>query len=420
MLALRDRLSTLLPGTLFCLQRGKKFMKDEMYSGLWRLPFNPEERPAALMTERGWQQRLLGVCAILGIWTLVGLFFASQIYFYFAGTPRAVPFSTALVWQMSAVSISALSTFLILWFARLFRFDRQKWPRSLLFHLPASFAIASVLTAGHITIDSYFDSNLARVVFTNFPARVFVSIDKNFIVYWLIIWASHALNYYKRYRESELQASQLAAQLAEAQLQALKMQLHPHFLFNTLHSISSLLSRDTEAARRMIARLGDFLRLTLENSGAQEVKLRDELDFLKCYLDIEGIRFYDRLTVRMEIEPQTLSSCVPNLILQPIVENAIRHGIAPRSKPGLIEIKAVRLGERLRLEVRDDGPGLPVKIGPSRTGRRGIGLSNTQNRLRQLYGAEASFEMTNDVRGGLLVILELPFRSENEAHSNAA
>jgi two-component system LytT family sensor kinase len=321
---------------------------------------------------------------------------------------------------MSCVYVSAIFTFLILRLARTFRFDRQKWPRSLLVHLPASFAIAAIMTACHLTLDANFDQQFGKVAFTHFPARVFVNIDKNLIVYWLIIWASHAMNYYKRYRESELQASQLSAQLAEAQLQALKMQLHPHFLFNTLHSISSLLSRDTEAARRMIARLGDFLRLTLENNGAQEVLLREELDFLRCYLDIEGIRFYDRLTVRMEIEPQTLSSRVPNLILQPIVENAIRHGIAPRSTPGLLEIKASRKGETLRLEVRDDGPGMPVEIGANRIGRRGIGLSNTQNRLRQLYGSEANFELANDARGGLLVLLEIPFHREDASHSNAA
>jgi two-component system LytT family sensor kinase len=395
-------------------------MKEEMYSGVWRLPFNPEAEQAASMSVGGWRRRLLGAGAVFGIWTLVGLFFASQIYFYFAGTPRAVSLLRSLAWQMSAVYLLAIFTFLILWLARRFPFDRKCWHRSLLFHIPASFAIAAILTAGHITIDAFFDETFRRVAFISFPARVFVSIDKNFIVYWLVIWASHALNYYKRYRESELQASRLSAQLAEAQLQALKMQLHPHFLFNTLHSISSLLSRDTEAARRMIARLGDFLRLTLENNGAQEVLLHDELDFLKCYLDIEGIRFYDRLTVRMEIEPQTLGSRVPNLILQPIVENAIRHGIAPRSTPGVIEIKAARAGDTLRLEVRDDGPGLPVEVGSGRLGRRGIGLSNTQNRLRQLYGQDSSLEMMNDARGGLRVTLEIPFRREDASRSNAA
>jgi two-component system, LytTR family, sensor kinase len=396
-------------------------MKDEKYSGVWRLPFVHEERlPDIMSAGRGWRQRLLGAGAIFGIWTLVGLFFASQIYFYFAGTPRAVSLQRALLWQLSAVYLSALFTFLILWFARLFRFDRQEWWRSLLFHLPLSFTVAAIMTAGHITLDAAFDRTFAQVAFNNFAARVFVNIDKNLIVYWLIIWASHALNYYKRYRESELQASRLTAQLAEAQLQALKMQLHPHFLFNTLHSISSLLSRDTEAARRMIARLGDFLRLTLENSGAQEVLLRDELDFLRCYLDIEGIRFYDRLTVRMEIEPQALSSRVPNLILQPIVENAIRHGIAARSNEGIIEIKARRVGERLRLEVRDNGPGLPLEVSSNRIGRSGIGLANTQNRLRQLYNGDSIFELSNDARGGLLVTLEIPLRREDATQSNAA
>lgn len=395
-------------------------MKEEMYSGVWRLPFGAEAEPGAAVSVSVWRQRLSVAGAVFGIWTLVGLFFASQIYFYFAGTPRAVSLARALAWQLSAVYLSAVFTFLILWFARRFAFDRKCWRRSLLFHIPASFIVAAIMTAGHISLDASFDANFARVAFTSFPARVFVNIDKNFIVYWLVIWASHALNYYKRYRESELQASRLSAQLAEAQLQALKMQLHPHFLFNTLHSISSLLSRDTEAARRMIARLGDFLRLTLENNGAQEVLLREELDFLKCYLDIEGIRFYDRLTVRLEIEPQTLSARVPNLILQPIVENAIRHGIAPRSVPGLIEIKSAREGERLRLEVRDDGPGLPLEVGSGRLGRRGIGLSNTQNRLRQLYGQDASLEMANDARGGLCVTLEIPLHHEDASRSNAA
>ena len=395
-------------------------MKEEMYSGVWQLPFNREEQLANLAGGSRWRRRLLVAGGVFGIWTLVGLFFASQIYFYNMGTPRAVSLNRSLLWQLLAVYLSALFTFLILWLARLFSFERRKWRLSLGFHLVAGFAVAALMTAGHITIDAAFDRNFAQVAFNNFAARVFVTIDKNLIVYWLIIWASHALNYYKRYRESELQASRLTAQLAEAQLEALKMQLHPHFLFNTLHSISSLLSRDTEAARRMIARLGDFLRLTLENSGAQEVMLRDELDFLRCYLDIEGIRFYDRLTVRMEVEPQTLSARVPNLILQPIVENAIRHGIAARSTPGVIEIRVRRVGERLRLEVRDNGPGLPAKVGSSRTGRRGIGLANTQNRLRQLYGGLSRFEMSNDTRGGLLVTLEIPFRREESSRSNAA
>jgi two-component system, LytTR family, sensor kinase len=399
-------------------------MNDAAYSGAWRLPFGQgedQEPPRSLSERAGWRGRLTVAAAVFGIWTLVGLFFASQIYLYSHNTPRPVPLWRALAWQMSAVYLLALATFPLLWLSRRFPIGRKNWRRSLGLHLLIGFGAATVLTAAHITIDAYFDSNFARVAFTNFPARVFVSLDKNLIIYWLVVLTAHSLDYYKRYRESELQASRLSAQLAEAQLQALKMQLHPHFLFNTLHSISSLLSRDTEAARRMIARLGDFLRLTLENSGAQEVRLREELDFLKCYLDIEGIRFYDRLTVRMKVEPQTLNSLVPNLILQPIVENAIRHGIAQRSTPGTIELRSSRAGEMLRLEVKDNGPGLPVESLGGRMGAgRGIGLSNTQSRLRQLYGNNASLEMTNDARGGLLVTLLIPFRREDAPQRKSA
>lgn len=395
-------------------------MKDETYSGVWQLPFNRRFEAPAVVGEHSWRRRLTTVGVIFGIWTLVGLFFASQIYLYDLNTARPVPFPRAVLWQMSAAYLLALATFPMLWLARRFRLDRQHWRRSLLIHIIAGFSISALLTACHITIDAAFDRHFAQIAFTNFPARVFVNIDKNLIIYWLVVFINHALDYYKRYRRSELEASQLAAQLAEAQLQALKMQLHPHFLFNTLHSISSLLSRDTEAARRMIARLGDFLRLTLENSGAQEVTLREELDFLKCYLDIEGIRFYDRLTVRMRVEPQTLNSRVPNLILQPIVENAIRHGIAARSTPGIIEIRAEGAGEILRLEVRDNGPGIPIEVGSSRIGRGGIGLSNTQSRLRQLYGTDFRFEMLNDTRGGLCVRLEIPLRRADAPGRSAA
>src|SRR5262249_32977164 len=157
-----------------------------------------------------------------------------------------------------------------------------------------------------------------------------------------------------------LKASQLEARLAQAQLQALKSQLHPHFFFNTLHAISSLMRKDIEAADRMLTRLSDLLRLTLENVGAQETTLRQELDFLEGYLEIEQTRCRDRLQVKIEIEPETLDARVPNLILQPLVENAVRHGVAPRAAPGRIEISARRVGGKLEMQVRDNGAGLPT------------------------------------------------------------
>jgi LytS/YehU family sensor histidine kinase len=209
-----------------------------------------------------------------------------------------------------------------------------------------------------------------------------------------------------------LKASQLQAQLAQAQLQALKMQLHPHFLFNTLHAISSLMRRDVDAAERMIARLSDLLRLTLENVGAQETSLRQELEFLESYLEIEKTRFRDRLQVKMDIEPETLDARVPNLILQPLVENAVRHGVAPHAAPGLIEISARLKENKLEIQVRDNGAGLPdarrAQI------KEGVGLANTRARLEQLYGAGALFGLSNRDKGGLVVSLTIPFRVEGK------
>jgi two-component system LytT family sensor kinase len=190
------------------------------------------------------------------------------------------------------------------------------------------------------------------------------------------------------------------------------MQVHPHFLFNTLHSISALLNRDTEAARQMIARLGDFLRLTLENSGTQEVTLQREIEFLQSYLEIEHIRFQDRMTTLVEVEPHALDVQVPNLILQPIVENAIRHGIAPRSTPGRIEIRAEHKNSMLRIQVRDNGPGLPVNRSAVNLFKEGLGLANTRARLQHLYGAAHRFELANDPEGGLVVTLEIPSETE--------
>jgi LytS/YehU family sensor histidine kinase len=181
------------------------------------------------------------------------------------------------------------------------------------------------------------------------------------------------------------------------------MQIHPHFLFNTLNSIAALLHKDVEAADRMIARLGDFLRLTLKSSDAQTVDFEQELEFLKCYLDIEHIRFQDRLTVEMDIDPHALKATVPNLILQPIVENAVRHGVARQTSHGHITIRARREGERLIMTVEDNGPGLKAQSNGS-----GIGISNTRARLEQFYGSDFSFQIANSTERGASVTLDVP------------
>src|SRR6185369_11771113 len=222
-------------------------------------------------------------------------------------------------------------------------------------------------------------------------------------IYWTTLVVAHALHYYRGLRQKEAQTARLTAQLAQAQLQALKMQIQPHFLFNTLNSIAALLHKDVEAADRMIARLGDFLRLTLKSSDTQTVDFEQELEFLKCYLDIEYIRFQDRLTVELDIHPHALTAMVPNLILQPIVENAVRHGVARQRNPGHIIIHARREDERLIVTVEDNGPGLKVKSNGS-----GIGISNTRARLEQLYGSDFSFQITNSAERGATVTLDIP------------
>jgi two-component system LytT family sensor kinase len=226
--------------------------------------------------------------------------------------------------------------------------------------------------------------------------------------YFLIVAAAYAVDYYRRYQAGLTRAAQLEAHLSQAQLQALKMQLQPHFLFNTLNSISALLRKDVDAADRMIARLGDFLRLTLDNAGTQQVSFQQELDFLKSYLDIESIRFQDRFHVVFDVDPQAREVQVPNLILQPIVENAIRHGVSNMEGPARIEIRAYCADHRLRIEVQDNGPGLEQRPDGAPEIREGLGIKNTRRRLERLYGDAHLLLMSNGHDGGAVAVLEVP------------
>jgi LytS/YehU family sensor histidine kinase len=236
------------------------------------------------------------------------------------------------------------------------------------------------------------------------------------ITYWAIVGLSHAVLYYRESRDRAVRTAQLETQLAEAQLAALQQQLHPHFLFNTLHAISALMHKDVEAADRTLIRLGDLLRLTLENIGRHEIPLKAELDFLQKYLEIEQTRFADRLTVRFDIHPETLDARVPNLILQPLVENAIKHGVARTVGPGHIQITARRDGDKLRMEVRDNGAGLSED--GWRAIHKGIGVSTTRERLLRLFGADFRFEFHRQ-DPGLAVVVVVPWRLDVPAGDQA-
>jgi sensor histidine kinase YesM len=368
-----------------------------------------------------WQRRWVRLALIWGIWTFIGIVFTLQGYFTSFRSAKPVYFSDSLYLQMTWSYLWALATPLVLWAASRLPIERNNWVRSSLLHIPISIILSGIITAlGYVVVWLYWDWSAGMPFsFERMGRFVVGNFSEGIGIYLLITLMSYAFSYYRRYREGQLRTLQLEAQLSQAQLQALKMQLHPHFLFNTLHSISALLNKDTEAARKMITRLGDFLRLTLENSGSQEVTLQQEMEFLSCYLEIERIRFQNRLITRMDVAQPTLVAKVPNLILQPIVENAIRHGIAPRSTPGLIEIEAKQRNGTLRIQVRDNGPGLSKHRTSDVLFKKGLGLANTESRLERLYGAAHLFDLSNNPDGGLIVTLEIPFHKDGAAPSQS-
>jgi two-component system LytT family sensor kinase len=236
-----------------------------------------------------------------------------------------------------------------------------------------------------------------------------MQLDWLLMTYLFLVGLAHALVNRRETEARALNAAHLETRLMEAQLQALQRQLHPHFLFNTLNTISGLMRINVNAADLMIDRLGDLLRMTLDTSGTQQVPLQQELDVLKKYLEIEQTRFESRLSVAMHIEFETLDALVPNLLLQPLVENAIRHGVAPHSRQGWIAIHAAREGTRLKLEIRDSGNGLP----PERLTalNRGVGLGNTRARLTHLYPSAHQFAFSN-LDDGFCVTVSIPFEVE--------
>src|SRR5438105_2569173 len=352
---------------------------------------------------------------VFGGCTLVSVIFAAVSYAAAVGeNNKEFDFVSSLRLNLVQFYLLAILSPLIFRFSRRFPIElRPLNLRNLFLHFPALVSFAGIHQIIHLAVLWFITPRLRR----QFPAlidcyRAYFGFGFyiDLIIASLIVIAVHALLYYQNFRASELAQSSLKAQLAQARLSALKMQLHPHFLFNTLHSISSLVLEDPPKANSMIARLGDFLRLTLDHSGQQLVTLKEETEFVRCYLEIEQVRFGDRLTVEFQIEPATLAAEVPHLILQPVVENAIQHAIAPRATPGSIKVEARQTNGLLRLEVSDNGPGFTTSS--NSFGSQGLGLKNVRARLEQLYGNQHCFEVSNRPEGGVTVVMQLPFRAE--------
>src|SRR5947207_13474833 len=350
-------------------------------------------------------------------WTLVSIIFAGISYAAAVGeNNKEFGFISALRLNLVQFYVWAILSPVVFRFSRRFPVElRPLKVRNLLLYFPALISFAGIHQVIHLAVLWSITPRWRQkypALLDCYRAYFAFGFYVDLIIASLIVVAVHALLYYQNFRASELAQSSLKAQLAQAQLRALKMQLHPHFLFNTLHSISSLVLEDPPKANSMIARLGDFLRLTLENSDQQLVSLKEETEFLRCYLEIEQVRFGDRLTVAFELESQTLAAQVPHLILQPVVENAVQHAIAPRSTRGHIKIEGKCLNGLLRLEIRDNGPG--IASNGDLLGTEGLGLSNVRARLHQIYGSDFHFELMNAREVGLIVVMEIPFRREAE------
>ena len=347
---------------------------------------------------------------IFGVTTGLG-FFSAFAAFYFVSTFTDKPTS---FWLLLALNLTywyswACLTPAVLWLTTRMPFDRQTWKRAVPVHIVGVvvFTLIHVVLAVASAMATYWAIGESLDSWQTEAQRMLIlNFDWEMMTYWTIVGLGHALRYQQEVRHRELASAQLETRLIEAQLQALQRQLQPHFLFNTLNTISALMHRDVEAADAMIARLSDLLRMSLQQVGVQQVALKDELDFLSKYLEIEQTRFRDRLTVVFDIQPDTLDALVPNLLLQPLVENAIKHGINPRPTPGQITVRARRAGAMLELAVQDNGVGLSAAR--LTDFNRGVGLSNTRSRLDRLYGSLHRFEFRQPAEGGLLVLIAIP------------
>jgi two-component system, LytTR family, sensor kinase len=383
-------------------------------------------RPAVRLRQSAWSRALLW----LALWAGIGLLTALQFYFAWKAEygvdGKLLTFQDALIRRMPGWLLWGVFAIGIARLARAFPFGRRRGG-TLRLHVAVSLVVAVLHAALRIPIE-FMPMYMAEIAtegsdvsyFDVYWVAIFWYLPPGIVMYWAILAVCSALHYRERLSEKEIQAATLEAKLSEARLSALKMQLQPHFLFNTLHSVAALArtGRGDEVVR-VVSGLSDLLRHVLSGGGRQLVRLEEEMDLVDRYLEIEGLRFQDRLRVTRVVAPDVLSAMVPNLILQPLVENAIRHGISVAPKSGRVEVRASRQGEQLVLEVRDDGPG---PGGPPVGG--GIGLSNVRERLHELYGEAARFELVHDTWGetggsGSCARIRMPFDETGQTEKQA-
>jgi len=338
-------------------------------------------------------------CVIVGGWTFLGLLFTPQTYLVNLRSPTPLTWPQAFFATVILFHVWAALTPLLLWLGVRFPLERHRLWRNLVIHVllsgPAALAHLVLLQTFNHFVLTWSRAYQPPVPI---PALIVGLGATDIMIYWGIVGVSQALNYFRKYQEREFR-------LAQAQLQALRMQLHPHFLFNTLNAIAELVYSDPKAADRCILSVSELLRFSLETQRTQEVTLKEEIDFLEKYLEIQKTLMRERLRVRLNVEPETLDASVPNMLLQPLVENAIKHGISPRPEGGNIEVYARRLDGKLYVEITDDGLGMNEQQDGS-----GVGLVNTRERLKHLYGGAHAFNLSSFPGRGVTIRISLPFR----------
>ncbi|HRI12557.1 MAG TPA: histidine kinase [Verrucomicrobiota bacterium] len=355
----------------------------------------------------------------LGMWGALVLLFASQLAVTGSASWRQALSFGASFWALWLLFLPAVA-----WLSFRFPIERKRLFRNVGLHLLACLLLVATNRASFRAVDNIFSraprlespgppSPQARRLGPPgaFGALLGLRAALDVLVYWSLVGVCQAITNFRSSQERERQAAELAARLTSAQLQALRMQINPHFLFNTLNSIAALVYVNPRAADEMLGDLSELLRRSLDSMEEQEVPLAQELEFIGAYIGIEQRRFGERLQVELSVSDELMKALVPALILQPVIENAIRHGIEPQRGPGLISIKATREAEHLHLVIRDNGRGLPGEDVDS-SARRGIGLANTQARLQGLYGQDQSFSFGRAEPEGCRVDIRLPFHIE--------
>lgn len=357
---------------------------------------------------RGWRYWLRIVLGAFAGYTVIALLTIAQAAYYVLNGGTGVPWRGLILGRFLDNYTCALFVPAFFWLVHRYPIDRQHWRRSVLLLLAASIVLTCVKVLLLLPINRALWSGPP----TLFRAAQVTNSIGVLLDYWAVIGIAHAIEFYRRSQDREQTAMRLRSQLAHAQLEALRAQLHPHFLFNTLNGVATLMHRDAAGADQMLTNLAELLRETLHHTGADEIPLSDELALLERYLAILRTRFGDRLTVVRDIAPDVGDALVPHFVLQPLVENALEHGIARRPGPGRVEVRAARDGDRLRIAITDDGLGFPVSGSVSGVG---VGLANTRARLFQLYGSAQGLTLESLTPAGTRATITMPYRERRAA-----